>query len=414
VLDGVIEETNAKTRPPIQSVYDLAMLIVSRCSGMFDRHRLDASDLQFLDMFESSIGLVTNKESQLFERFNQASIKSTEFLHQTRLRGSRASSASSGLDDTNDDLLEIGTETRLLAEIKDIQDELNIIGVILSNQLSILEDFESNVVDDLRNDGSRRATDSIIWEIRKRSREQKRLLETHRKDIDRMDRQVASIYVSLTHLLDLKQKHSNALEARYAREHAVLAARQGQTLMLFTIVTVLLLPMSFIAAFFAINIKDWNGNELTLGFVSRYTFGIGLGVSIPLIIMAFMAPDILSSVDALVSSLKRLARRRRDESAKPRSDEADADVQPPRSAASQMEERKKWGFDGTSPRLRPSYDPDHGPGYSGLSPNSITRRGSDRQFSIGSAWGRPSFERARSGISEDLERGRAGGSSSRY
>ncbi len=223
VLDGIIEETNAKTRPPIQSVYDLAMLITSRCSGMFDRHRLDNPDYQFLDMFVSSIGNVTNKESQLFERFNQASIKSAEWLHQHRgQQGRHHPTSPLGVGDDlkqeaifPDALLDIGTETRLLAEIKDIRDELNIIGVILANQMSILEEFENSIIDELRVEGSRKATDSISWEIRKRSREQRRLLETHSKDVDRMDRQAENILINLTHLLDLKQKHSNALEARF-------------------------------------------------------------------------------------------------------------------------------------------------------------------------------------------------------
>ena len=56
VLDGIIEDMNSKTRPPVKSVYDLAMLVTGRCSGAFDRHRLGDRDYQFLDMFESSIG----------------------------------------------------------------------------------------------------------------------------------------------------------------------------------------------------------------------------------------------------------------------------------------------------------------------------------------------------------------------
>ncbi|KAL8820842.1 MAG: hypothetical protein Q9191_007431 [Dirinaria sp. TL-2023a] len=58
VLDGIIEDMNSKTRPPVKSVYDLAVLITGRCSGVFDRHRLGDGDYQFLDMFESSIGEV--------------------------------------------------------------------------------------------------------------------------------------------------------------------------------------------------------------------------------------------------------------------------------------------------------------------------------------------------------------------
>jgi hypothetical protein len=60
VLDGIIEDMNAKTRPPINSVYDLALLITSRCCGVFDRHKLDNQNFQFLDMFESSIGKVVS------------------------------------------------------------------------------------------------------------------------------------------------------------------------------------------------------------------------------------------------------------------------------------------------------------------------------------------------------------------
>ena len=237
MLDGIIEETNAKTRPPVQSVYDLAMLITSRCSGMFDRHRLDVQDYQFLDMFESSIGQVTNDESQLFERFNEASKKSAEWLHGDR-RDAHPLSSGDGHDGSSvfsDALLDIGTETRLLAEIKDIRDELSIIAAILNNQMVILEQFESQIVDELNPEGSRKAAATIIWEIQKRSRDQKRLFETHRKDIERMDRQAEIIYNSLRDLLDLKQKHSNALEARFARDHAAIAARQGQTVMIFTV-----------------------------------------------------------------------------------------------------------------------------------------------------------------------------------
>lgn len=63
VLDGIIEDMNSKTRPPVRSVHDLATLITGRCSGVFDRHRLGDEDYQFLDMFESSIGQVVSPHS---------------------------------------------------------------------------------------------------------------------------------------------------------------------------------------------------------------------------------------------------------------------------------------------------------------------------------------------------------------
>jgi len=405
VLDGIIEETNAKTRPPVHSVYDLAMLITSRCSGMFDRHRLDVQDYQFLDMFESSIGLVTNEESQLFERFNEASKKSAEWLHGHR-RDPRLHPASPSSGDGHDGgsvfpdaLLDIGTETRLLAEIKDIRDELSIIAAILNNQMVVLEQFESQIVDELNPEGSRRAAATIIWEIQKRSRDQKRLFETHRKDIERMDRQAEIIYNNLRDLLDLKQKHSNALEARFARDHAAIAARQGQTVMMFTVVTIIFLPMSFIAAFFAINFEDWGGG-LTLGYVSKYMFGIGLGFSIPLIGMALAAPDIMALRDRMFRGGGRPLRKT---AGNPPKTEGDMDDDPP-SASRASGREKGWGYDMPSPRLSPSYEPAPDRALAGLTP--VSRGGSAaRRISVGSSWVRSSHDRNRGLMGEDLERG---------
>jgi hypothetical protein len=66
----------------------------------------------------------------------------------------------------------------------------------------------------------------------------------------------------------------------------------------FTIVTIIFLPLSFIAAIFTINIQEFphevGGTEpsLPLGYVSKFMFGIGFAISIPLIAIAV-------SVDAI-------------------------------------------------------------------------------------------------------------------
>lgn len=56
--------------------------------------------------------------------------------------------------------------------------------------------------------------------------------------------------------------------------------------------------MSFIATFFAIDILEFQRDSLNngpgglhLSYVSRYTFGIGFGISLPLIIIAFFMSD---------------------------------------------------------------------------------------------------------------------------
>lgn len=69
--------------------------------------------------------------------------------------------------------------------------------------------------------------------------------------------------------------------------------------MVFTLVTIVFLPISFIATFFTIDINDFpyfptaDGrlHGLDLHYVAKYTFGIGFGISIPLILVAFIMGD---------------------------------------------------------------------------------------------------------------------------
>ncbi|KAF2096353.1 ankyrin [Rhizodiscina lignyota] len=306
VLDGIIEDINSKTRPPVTSVYDLAMLITGRCSGVFDRHRLGHSEYQFLDMFDTSIGDVTNRETKLFRRFNRASQAAAAWVKKLKLDEYR-------VDDGMfvDALLDIDVETELLAEIKDIRDELQMIDKVLKEQRGVIPDLADRICEEL---GGRKS--ELAVDMQRRSKEQLKIIETHIKDVDRMDKQAEGIYTSLTHLLDLKQKHANAMEARVARNQAQITARQGQTIMVFTIVTIVFLPLSFMAAFFTIEINEFpHGNNgspgLPLGWVSKYLFGIGLAVSVPLIALALAVEDVATFFRRLFFRGTRLLRRRR-------------------------------------------------------------------------------------------------------
>ena len=305
VLDGIIEDINSKTRDPVKSVYDLAIIITNRCSGVFDRHRLGDDEYQFLDMFESSIGIATDRETLLFNRFNQASMQASSWLksHRKLNRFARSSARSvAGRDGAPEDivldeeedfddephfvdrLLDIGEETGLLAEAKDIRDELNMIRTVLEHQKHVLADFQEVICEIYQ--GQHRSQ----YEVKKRFKDQQRTIDMHIKDIDRMDKQAERIYHSITDLLDLKQKHANAFEARFARDQAAGTTRQSRTIMVFTIVTIVFLPLSFITSIFTINMREFD--NLTLAYVSKYTFGVGFAISIPMILVALSLDDI--------------------------------------------------------------------------------------------------------------------------
>ncbi|KAJ5096769.1 hypothetical protein N7456_007490 [Penicillium angulare] len=323
VLDGIIEDINSKTRDPVKSVYDLAIIITNRCSGVFDRHRLGDDEYQFLDMFESSIGIATDRETLLFKRFNHASAQASSWLKSHRKLNKFSQSKNcpaSGVAEPEtpdsddeychgdgsplwvDDLLDIGEETDLLAETKDIRDELNMIRTVLEHQKHVLVDFQEVICEVYQ--GQHRSQ----YEVKKRFKDQQRMIDMHLKDLDRMDKQAERIYHSITDLLDLKQKHANAFEARFARDQAAGTSRQSKTIMVFTIVTIVFLPLSFITSIFTINLNAFK--DLTLGYVAKYTFGIGFAISIPLVFVALSLDDI---GDLFSHARRMLSRRGRNE-----------------------------------------------------------------------------------------------------
>ena len=313
VLDSIIEDINSKTRDPVTSVHDLAMIITNRCSGVFDRHRMGDEEYQFLDMFESSIGNATDRETILFNEFNQASAQASAWLQHHRkpsrlarfVESDEAQASEEKRSEWDekvkfeeymrgplfvDKLLDIGQETDLLAETKDIRDELNMIAKVFEDQQHVLTELETAICDIYFEEQQSQRV------VKKRFREQLKTIDMHLKDIERMDKQAERIYSSITDMLDLKQKHANAFEARFARDQAAGTAKQSQIIMVFTIVTIVFLPLSFIAAFFAINIQEFprtsdGSPSLPLGYVSKYMFGIGFAVSIPLIVVALLVDD---------------------------------------------------------------------------------------------------------------------------
>lgn len=315
VLDGIVGEMNAKTRPPVRSVYHMAILVSGRCSGMFSRHRADDQDYQFLDMFESSVGRVTEDLTHLFHHFERASSLSRQWVRPSRrskLRSGKNNKKNKTREEESssfDRLLDIGTETSLLTEVRDIRDELNILNMILNSQLWTLGDLRNALIEELSLSAAssrlmrNHFNNMHVTDVRKRTLEQERHLKVHKRDLQTMDEQAERLYQSLTDLLDLKQKHSNALEARFASEQALSAAKEGQTVMVFTIVTIIFLPMSFIAAYFGINMDAFG--DLQGEYVAKWTFGGGLGISAIFILMAFTVVDIAKAFHGFAALMRR-------------------------------------------------------------------------------------------------------------
>lgn len=168
-----------------------------------------------------------------------------------------------------------------MREITDVLDEIKIIKSVLHDQIKVMESKTLNqlIVD----------TTAAVQPFA----EVQESLNQTQEDIDAMKTHAKAVEEGLKHLLDLKQKQANLWEARSSREGAEEAAKQGNTLMIFTVVTIIFLPLSFMASLFALGIAQFpkdktSGNtNWQLHYVCGLLFGISFAVSIPFILLAF-------------------------------------------------------------------------------------------------------------------------------
>jgi hypothetical protein len=66
VLNNIQRILHQPDRRPLLAVFDLAALIVQQCTAVFDRNAIKSRELQFMDMFESSIEEIVGHSASNF------------------------------------------------------------------------------------------------------------------------------------------------------------------------------------------------------------------------------------------------------------------------------------------------------------------------------------------------------------
>lgn len=289
---------DAGLRQP-KTASDLAMRAMMHCFGTFDRHVRQQPALQFLGMFEQTIGKIGASESLLYKDFDSAYHVLSETDTAENLAGLQKLSPQQAEFVKKVNNLE--AETRLLAELKDVRDELSMMKMIFEDQQRVVRELES-FQKKLKRHNLRPLFDSTSsgfatfgdlaeshWDDEDGSFDAlNSILDRSFKDLARLDVQAARFSESLSELLELKQAHSNAFELNFSRAMALDSARQARAVMIFTVVTILFLPLSFIAAFFSMPLTRYKSN-LSFSYAAKYIFSIGLAIALPLIFLAFYA-----------------------------------------------------------------------------------------------------------------------------
>ncbi|KAF2252850.1 hypothetical protein BU26DRAFT_210735 [Trematosphaeria pertusa] len=236
-----------------------------------------------MGFFEIAIGDVKMKETRAFNRLWEHSNEMQSLQETLRDRKKHLSAArvthrkyrelsdkeiESKIQAEVSALTNITEETNLLKEIKDILDELNSILLIFKQQELVVQSMGKHEdAEEFDEDTGELLSPADSPKYRMRSRIQRshsellRTIRDHKRDVEMLELEAVRTHDSLSMLLDLKQKQASVLEADYARQETVETTSQGKTLLVFTTVTIIFLPLSFIAGFFSMNAREINGYE---------------------------------------------------------------------------------------------------------------------------------------------------------
>ncbi|KAH6886791.1 hypothetical protein B0T10DRAFT_442909 [Thelonectria olida] len=184
--------------------------ILFECVTFLEEYRFAGLGIHILDIFESSIAVRSNQEAVLFKKFRDSIKEKKRSLHK-----------------------QVDSDIALIHEIKDIRDELHLLLRIFESQLDVVQKFAT-----------------IFWSAEDAAKTGKAFVNDCgvQKIIDRtkaLDRHAQRTLSDLDYLVQMKQAQSSL-------EEAETAGRLNNYIMLFTLVTIVFTPLSFLTSLFAI------------------------------------------------------------------------------------------------------------------------------------------------------------------
>ncbi|KAL2010712.1 hypothetical protein VTN00DRAFT_6519 [Thermoascus crustaceus] len=279
------------------SVESMMEFIIGITTGLFTQNKAVVRQQKLksaLEMFRESIRHVADIETKLFNAF-EASLRETRKLSSKPKSGKdgnpspgnpSGNSSSEGASDkksSDNPYYNIAEETALLREIKDIRDELNILTNLAESQEVIWKQtFGTDSLEDRSN--FKYFHSCTPTEVK--------------QELQEMAAEAKIVQNSVHTLLDLRQKQASIREAEFGRQQAQDTAKQSNTVMVFTVVTIVFLPLSFLASLFALNVSEFPHESGSIQYEAWWIFpiifGVSAAVSIPFIYVAFNVNSIMN------------------------------------------------------------------------------------------------------------------------
>jgi Mg2+ and Co2+ transporter CorA len=247
----------------------MAFIIIDECSKVFfDRTTPLDHRPEVVDLFSSAISNIAEKKTSAYEDFGNAVSKMTLDRSQIAEKMMRRS-------------LNIGFEWATLVEAQQVIDELQILQGIFAQQISVMADLEKDLgfvnwkaiasrQTESAEDAEEQAT---LTEHKARDRLSGLAadMQQRRDELKSMEELQTKTRTQLRELLDMKQQQANIIEAKAAIARADESVLQGRSIVVFTVVTIFFLPLSFMTSVFGMNTKEFSEDgSLNLDMTLRW------------------------------------------------------------------------------------------------------------------------------------------------
>ncbi|KAJ9144718.1 hypothetical protein NKR23_g5813 [Pleurostoma richardsiae] len=213
----------------LQEPEDLIELIIYECATYLDEFRYAGVGDHILDIFDNTAALRADQEVRCFKFFRE----------QIKNRGERKAFNREAVKSITD-------EIKLIYELKDIRDEIHLIRRVFEAQAEVLEKF-TRIFWPGPSEAARQCRESYFEHCGTRALITRTI---------RLDENASRTLEGLDYLVQVKQAQSSLDEAEASRS-------LNNYIMVFTIVTILFTPLSFMTSLFAMPVNQFphDGNS---------------------------------------------------------------------------------------------------------------------------------------------------------
>ncbi|KAK2602934.1 hypothetical protein N8I77_009429 [Diaporthe amygdali] len=327
--DSVFNEINDELPRPCENALDLAALtVLYAVSALMDRS--SHPDLEIFRIFEEAISVLTEKMTSSLKRFRTTGFRN-RYGEEDDLKLNSSSIRARHKREDEKAEKENRDNTSALLELRDIEDELSTLNHLFGeqedqiNQMLAIYSGSSTVsspptsppppsvwgnpVNSPPENNSTGTFPLFGTPLTNNGRvylqEALNKLKSYRAQAKDMILRVQATRHDFDKLLETVQRQAQIDEVRLSRQQADLASAQNRSVMIFTVFTVIFLPLSFFTSLFGMNTHEWGGgNNIRL----RTIGSIALPASALLIIMALFVAWSTSVRKAFKSLSKRIRR----------------------------------------------------------------------------------------------------------